>query len=188
MRVCEACGFDRCDDLSSHCRQCGAKLPTVKARSETEVAKSLAPAWFHYLEIPQVGIVELSAGQAFVIGRGERCDLRLTQLGSERLAAIFWTEDYSEATIERVQSLLRKERLKVDPDCQLLEDAICLVFLEHYMLEFVAKHADYTEEKWIDIIQKTWNKMSPEAQAFALSGRVALPESLVPLIQKAVAS
>jgi hypothetical protein len=51
----------------------------------------------------------------------------------------------------------------------------------------VGKHPDYSEEKWIEIIQKTWNKMSDSAHQFALSGSVRLPESLVPLIQKAVA-
>ena len=76
-----------------------------------------------------------------------------------------------------------QENLKTSADTQLLEDVTDLVFLEHYMLEFVGKHADYSEEKWIDIIQKTWNKMSLRAQDFALSGQVALPESLLPLIK-----
>ena len=56
------------------------------------------------------------------------------------------------------------------------------------MLEFVGKHPDYSEDKWIDIIRKTWNKMSPRAHEFALSGAVALPESLAPLIKRAVAT
>jgi hypothetical protein len=54
------------------------------------------------------------------------------------------------------------------------------------MLGFVGKHPEYDEEKWIDIIRKTWNKMSLEAQQFALSGAVILPQSLTPLIHKAV--
>ncbi|MEJ2329366.1 MAG: DUF4202 domain-containing protein, partial [Gammaproteobacteria bacterium] len=36
-------------------------------------------------------------------------------------------------------------------------------------------------------IQKTWKKMSDKAHEFALSGKIALPEPLIPLIQKAVA-
>jgi hypothetical protein len=64
---------------------------------------------------------------------------------------------YDEPTVGRVQSLLRKERLKEDPEAQLLEDVICLVFLEHYFPEFAAKHQ---EEKVIGILRKTWRKMS----------------------------
>ena len=70
----------------------------------------------------------------------------------------------------------------------MLEDVTDLVFIEHYMLEFAGKHPDYSEEKWIDIIQKTWNKMSPRAHEFALSGKIELPEPLLPLIQKAVSA
>ncbi len=89
--------------------------------------------------------------------------------------------------IERVKTMVSKKNIKTNADTQLLEDVTDLVFIEHYMLEFAGKHPDYSEEKWIDIIQKTWNKMSQEAHAFALSGKVRLPEPLVPLIQKAVA-
>jgi hypothetical protein len=78
-----------------------------------------------------------------------------------------------------------KKNIKGNPDTQLLEDVTDLVFLEYYMLEFVSKHPDYSEEKWIDIIRKTWRKMSGNAHEFALSGKVILPESLLPLVQKA---
>ena len=69
----------------------------------------------------------------------------------------------------------------------MLEDVTDLVFIEHYMLEFAAKHPEYDEEKWLDIIRKTWKKMSGRAHEFALSGNITLPEPLIPLIQKAVA-
>ena len=94
----------------------------------------------------------------------------------------------SDDVIERVRTMVSKKNIKTNADTQLLEDITDLVFMEHYMLEFVGKHPDYTEEKWIDIIQKTWNKMSDEAHAFALSGEVKLPESLVPLIRQAVSA
>jgi hypothetical protein len=92
---------------------------------------------------------------------------------------------YGEDVTERVWKAVAKKNIKANPDTQLLEDVTDLVFMEHYMLEFVGKHPDYSEEKWIDIIRKTWNKMSPAAHAFALSGAVRLPESLMPLIEKA---
>ena len=89
--------------------------------------------------------------------------------------------------IERVKQAVGKRALKVNRDTQLLEDVTDLVFIEHYMLEFAGKHPEYDEAKWLDIIRKTWKKMSGRAQEFALSGSVKLPEPLVPLIQKAVA-
>jgi hypothetical protein len=55
------------------------------------------------------------------------------------------------------------------------------------MLEFAGKHPEYSEEKWIEIIQKTWKKMSAKGQQFALSGAIKLPQPLLPLIQKALA-
>ncbi|TVO70446.1 DUF4202 domain-containing protein [Sedimenticola selenatireducens] len=95
---------------------------------------------------------------------------------------------YDETSIERAMKAVGKKALKINPDSQLLEDIADLVFIEHYMLEFVEKHPEYDEEKWLDIVRKTWKKMSASAQQFALSGAVKLPEPLVPLIQKAVAA
>jgi len=93
---------------------------------------------------------------------------------------------YDDATVERVQQAVGKRGLKVNPDTQLLEDVTDLVFIEHYMLEFAGQKPDYSEEKWLDIVRKTWKKMSERAHAFALSGQIKLPEPLVPLITKAV--
>lgn len=94
---------------------------------------------------------------------------------------------YDESTIERVKQAVGKRALKVNKDTQLLEDVTDLVFIEHYMLAFAQKHPEYDEAKWLDIVRKTWNKMSERARQFALSGSVTLPEPLVPLIRKAVA-
>ncbi len=91
-----------------------------------------------------------------------------------------------EDMIERVMTIVSKKGLKVNPETQLMEDVGDLVFLEHYMQDFAAKHPEYSEEKWLQIIDKTWQKMSPRAREFALSGRIRLPEALVPLILKAV--
>jgi hypothetical protein len=93
---------------------------------------------------------------------------------------------YGEESIERVKKAVGKRQLKINPDTQMLEDVADLVFIEHYMLEFAEKHPEYDEAKWLDIIRKTWKKMSDRAHEFALSGKLRLPESLVPLIQKAV--
>jgi len=72
---------------------------------------------------------------------------------------------YAPALITRVQELVQKLRLKDDPEVQLLEDVICLVFLEYYFLPFAAQHP---EEKVIEIVQKTWPKMTERGHALAL--------------------
>lgn len=90
---------------------------------------------------------------------------------------------YEVEVVERVKTLLRKRGLKTDPDVQLLEDVICLVFLEHYFHDFARKHE---EAKLIPIVQKTWKKMSEEAHRAALQLDYA-PEDLA-LIRKALGS
>lgn len=110
----------------------------------------------------------------------------LYKIQADTAARMLQQAGYEDDVIQRVRNSVAKKNIKSNPDTQLLEDVTDLVFMEHYMLEFVDKHPDYSEEKWIDIIQKTWNKMSTRAREFALSGKVELPEPLVPLIKKAV--
>ena len=95
---------------------------------------------------------------------------------------------YDEESVERVRAAIGKKSLRKNPDTQLLEDIAGLVFIEHYMQAFADKHPEYDEPKWIDIILKTWKKMSEGAHQFALGGNIKLPEPLIPLIQKAVAA
>lgn len=89
---------------------------------------------------------------------------------------------YSEEDAETTAKLLRKEKIKSNPDTQTLEDVACLVFLQHYFEEFAAKH---TEEKIIRILQLTWRKMSDQAHDIAL--KLTLPEHLAALVGKALA-
>lgn len=110
----------------------------------------------------------------------------LYKFHAETVAALMARAGYTEEVIERVRQAVGKRALKLNPDTQLLEDVAGLVFIEHYMLDFAAKHPEYDEAKWLDIIRKTWKKLSGRAQQFALSGGIALPEPLIPLIQKAV--
>ena len=93
---------------------------------------------------------------------------------------------YDDAMIAQVKKAVGKRGIKVNPDSQLLEDIANLVFIEHYMLAFAQSKPEYDEAKWIEIIRRTWGKMSKDAQDFALAGRIRLPEPLVPLITKAV--
>ena len=110
----------------------------------------------------------------------------LYKFHAETAAGLLSEAGYDEAFVARVKQAVGKRALKVNPDTQLLEDVTDLVFIEHYMLAFAQKHPEYDEAKWLDIVRKTWKKMSVRAQEFALSGAIKLPEPLVPLIQKAV--
>lgn len=112
----------------------------------------------------------------------------LYKFHAETTAALLAQAGYGEEVIERVKQAVGKRALKRNPDTQLLEDVIALVFIEHYMLDFAGQHPEYDEAKWLDIIRKTWKKMSEPAHAFALSGGIRLPEPLLPLIQKALAA
>ncbi|HMU67703.1 MAG TPA: DUF4202 domain-containing protein, partial [Cellvibrionaceae bacterium] len=86
--------------------------------------------------------------------------------------------------IARVQYLIQKRSMARDPETQCLEDVICLVFIEHYLADFAVK-SGYDEAKLIDIIQKTWVKMSPRGQAAAL--QLPLAAEVAAVIGKALA-
>lgn len=88
----------------------------------------------------------------------------LARFHAETAAEILRAVGYGEDTVARVGALLRKERLKADPDVQLLEDVACLVFLRYYLPAFAARHDD---DKLADILGKTWRKMSARGRAAA---------------------
>ena len=92
---------------------------------------------------------------------------------------------YDDEMIARVKKVVGKRGLKVNPETQMMEDVVDLVFMEHYLAAFAAQHPEYDEAKWLDILRKTWKKMSPAGHEAALS-KIKLPEHLLPLIKKAV--
>ena len=107
---------------------------------------------------------------------------------AEMVARCLEEADYDAELIERVKLAVSKQSLKTNEDTQVVEDVAALVFIEHYMQDFVDKHPEYDEEKWLGIVVRTLKKMRAQAQQFALEGHIALPEPLIPLIQKAVSS
>jgi len=88
---------------------------------------------------------------------------------------------YDEATIEKVKFLLLKKELFTNPDTKVLEDVICLVFIEHYLEEFAEKHEP---PKVIDILQKTLKKMSP--RAIEEAAKIPVSERIKVLIHQAL--
>jgi predicted transcriptional regulator len=105
----------------------------------------------------------------------------LKDFHAKRAAEILNSVGYDDATIQQVVFLLLKKQLKKNADTQTLEDVVCLVFLEFYFLKFSEK---YSEEKLIDIIQKTWKKMSEKGHEAAL--KLDFPKSTLVLISKAL--
>ncbi|MGB3150357.1 MAG: DUF4202 domain-containing protein [Maribacter sp.] len=107
----------------------------------------------------------------------------LKKFHAEKAAFILSEVGYSEAIIAKVKFLLEKKQLKKNEETQTLEDVICLVFLEHYFEPFAAKHP---EEKTIDILQKTWRKMSEKGHKAALA--LPLSKDALNLVSKAISS
>lgn len=86
---------------------------------------------------------------------------------SERCRSLLLQAGVSAAEADEAATWVSKADLKTNAGTQALEDAACLVFLEHELPGFAQTHPDYTKEKYIGILQKTWRKMSPQAQAAA---------------------
>ena len=72
---------------------------------------------------------------------------------------------YAKEIITRVQELNLKKNFPTDPESRVLEDALCLVFLQHQFADLAARTA---EDKVLNALRKSWNKMTPAAQAEAL--------------------
>jgi len=77
-----------------------------------------------------------------------------------------------------------KKELRTNPGSQALEDAAVLVFLESEIEAFAAQHSQYPREKFVDILRKTWRKMTPRAQELALG--IDLPAPIAALVREAV--
>lgn len=88
----------------------------------------------------------------------------LKKFHASKSAEILRDVGYPDEVVERVQALNLKKNLTSDPDCQTLEDALCLVFLKYQFNALIA-HTD--QEKMVRIVQKTWAKMSEQGQTEA---------------------
>jgi hypothetical protein len=79
-----------------------------------------------------------------------------------------------------VTNLILKANLKTNKETQVLEDVVCMVFLEFYIEEFAEKHDD---EKLINILYKTMKKMSNKA--ITTAGIIKYSERIKGLVEKA---
>lgn len=110
---------------------------------------------------------------------------RLKEFHAEVAAKVLIEQGYDDATVSKVCALLKKENLSSDPDTQTLEDVIVLAFLEHDLVDFASLHPEYSEGKFVDILRKSYLKMSPKGRE-AASSLIQLPKDLFPIIQKAI--
>lgn len=107
----------------------------------------------------------------------------LGRMHARRAAEILARVGYPEATGARVGELITKKRLKSDPQAQLLEDAVCLVFLEQ-QLEAFAHGRDRAQV--VSILQKTWPKMSERGHAAAHARLTSWPAASQALVREAL--
>ena len=101
---------------------------------------------------------------------------------ARRIGEIMAGTGYDADAIARVGALIRKERLKSDVETQMLEDVACVVFLEHYLDDFLRKT---DPDKLAGILVKTWNRMSPIGRDAAQ--KLALPAPVPALLEQGLA-
>ncbi|MEC3907767.1 DUF4202 domain-containing protein [Tamlana sp. 2201CG12-4] len=105
----------------------------------------------------------------------------LKKMHGELTAEILKQVGYDEQFTDRVKAIILKKLIKKNEESQTLEDTICLVFLDYYFEEFAEKHDD---DKIIDILKKTWAKMSEKGHEVAL--KLPFSDKSLALIKQAI--
>ncbi len=105
----------------------------------------------------------------------------LKNFHAAKAGAILREVGYDEETIRKVQDLNLKKNFPKDAECRVLEDALCLLFLEHQFADLAAR---FDEARMINAVQKTWIKMSPRGRQEAL--QIPMSEQALGLIAKAL--
>lgn len=100
------------------------------------------------------------------------------------VSTIMRRHGYADEVVAQVAKIIRKEQLKRDPESQALENVVAVVFVQHYLDEFVASHPDYDDGKLTDILKKTLRKMDATGHAAALA--LPLPASTLRLVNMAL--
>jgi len=88
----------------------------------------------------------------------------LKQFHAEKVGEILRETGYPEEIVAKVQALNLKKNFPKDPDSRVLEDALCLVFLEFQFAQLAVKT---TDDKMVNALRKSWNKMTPAARELA---------------------
>ena len=122
---------------------------------------------------------------SYQTGRAGYLQWRRDQRDSQahRLGELMAVAGYDADTIGRVGVLIRKERMKTDAEVQLLEDIICVTFLQYYLPDFSTK---VDEDKLGGILAKTWGRMSELGHQYAL--KLDLPPDVTRLLERGLGS
>ena len=107
----------------------------------------------------------------------------LKKFHAQKAGEILREVGYDEEIIARVQGLNLKKDFPHTEASRVIEDALCLVFLQYQFAELAAKS---TEEQMINALRKSWNKMTEAARAEAMKLNYAPRE--LELLQKALAT
>ena len=105
----------------------------------------------------------------------------LKKMHADLTADILEQVGFDDQFTDRVKAIILKKLIKKNEESQSLEDTICLVFLDYYFEEFATKH---NEEKIIDILKKTWIKMSDKGHEAAL--KLTFSEKSLALVKEAI--
>jgi len=105
----------------------------------------------------------------------------LKKMHADLTADILKQVGFDDQFTDRVKAIILKKLIKKNEESQTLEDTICLVFLDYYFEEFSAKHHD---EKVIDILKKTWIKMSDKGHEAAL--KLPFSDKSMALVKQAI--
>lgn len=140
-----------------YARRMSAWLDKLDPKAPDEVRLAVRAQHIRRWEIPR---------NSYANGRAAYLQWRkdLGRFHAETAGAIMLDCGFDSKTVDRVSAIIRKERFKVDPWAQLLEDVACLVFLEHYFEAFVEEQE---EDSLANILRKTWLKMSERGREAA---------------------
>ncbi len=142
----------------AYARQMSAWLVRLEPNAPDEVRLAVRAQHIRRWEIPR---------DSYPAGRSAYLAWRrnLGRFHADTAGAIMRDCGVDDDTVLRVQAIIRKERFKTDRLAQLLEDVACLVFLDHYFAPFAG---DQPEDSMVNILRKTWKKMSEAGRAAAL--------------------
>jgi len=173
--------FERAIELIDEANSADPTILTVNGRPRPkELAHAeIATEWVRRLR-PDADEALLLAARAHHIRRwkvprssypeGRKAYLRwragLQKFHAREIEAVLRECGYDAETIARVQQIVQKHRLGRDADVQALEDALCLVFLETQLTALIEQ---LPEETMVNVLRKTWKKMSEEAREHALA-------------------
>jgi Domain of unknown function (DUF4202) len=147
---------------------------------EPQASEALRLAsWCQHLRRWEVPRTEYEAGRIGYL----KWRKALARFHADQAEKILSGLGYDSELREAVRRIQTKQGLTTEPDVQTMEDALCLSFLEHELADFSREHPD---DKVIDIIAKTWRKMSERGHARALG--LPLGERELRLVQAALAS